>query len=194
MPDLPVIPFTFRCTVISDIPIVSAANVFHIRAPGLDVSEIGAALPAHIANGDSPWTNLMASVAHTHTLLVTPLDGVTATQEFPITGGAGLLTGGALVAPTAVLSLRTALRGPRNRGRIFIPFTGEGGSEDGQLDAGVINTAQAGVDSWIPQILVDGMELVVASYVGEVAHTVTTATVQADLGTQKRRQDRLRRG
>lgn len=193
MPALPVIEDVFRCAIRS----ISAGsgyayNVINVRATTLTQGQVGAALATLVANGDSPWTNAMANVASTQDVTVTPLDGVSSAITYPITGGAGANTSESLVASSLIVSLRTGLRGPRNRGRIYIPFTAETIVDGGYVNATPLGAIRTGMNAWLTELDTAGMQLVVASYKYGTYHLVESAIVEQLLATQRRRQDRLR--
>jgi len=120
------------------------------------------------------------------------LDGASATQPFAITNSAdGQATGEILPAYAAVVGLHTNHRGPQGRGRIYLGPIGESASVHGFLPTespGEITTAWS---DFANDMQGDGFTLVVASYVHEVAYTVSGISVRQALGVQRRRQNQL---
>jgi hypothetical protein len=123
---------------------------------------------------------------------VTKLDGSMATQTFSTglsTTWDGNGTGDAIPAAAAIVKLQTALRGPAYRGRLFLPYVGEGAQSGGFVTTGTLTAWQ---NDWDDLLTAFSPHLVVASYVNATAEPVTAVVCEQALGTQRRRQDALR--
>lgn len=198
MPPLPVIADTFRCTFDwSNGAGQIAANVMHIRthSSGSAPSDIFELLQ------DTVVTNMWASCGAGTVIYqvdIIPLDGTTGTESFT-TGSSGQWLGGGvgdvLPAVAVVVKLSTGLRGRSNRGRVFVPFTSEAGVTAGELNGGTQAIQQTAWESFVSGLESDGTtpsSLVVASYKMSFATNVHSVLVETPLGTQRRRQGRLR--
>jgi hypothetical protein len=180
----------------------TAVNVIHISSGGaaLNAAGIFAGLAAAVDVG--MW-DAVSSGAFIGEVDITPLDGVSATSSF-LTGGGAVWSGssgGDFVPAAAVLvKLQTALRGRANRGRVFLPMITEALMVDGFVNGGSVAVMQT---AWTDfqadlQAQVVPIAQVVASYdrrhngVGAHASFITNYVVEGVLGTQRRRQQRLR--
>lgn len=191
---LPVIDDIFRVTLNWGYAGQSAANVMHVGALG------GGASPSDVydaLNGNFQTNQWQCCVedAKIQTIDILPLDGVSATQIFVppdedrYHGQVGL---DAMISTGAIVSFRTSQRGPRGRGRLFFPFTGEPAQADGILDDTVQGSMQSEWIDFRDGLVSDGFALFVASYAHEDANIVLNIIVEEKLATQRRRQDRLR--
>jgi len=110
----------------------------------------------------------------------TPLDGTSGAITLPV-NLAGLLGGTAYPPEVAeVLTLRTADRGRRARGRIFLPsFSEPSWDAHGLLADGTIANVLAGSAAFMAAAVVSGWQIGVASYgvSRKVDHTVRPARV-----------------
>lgn len=195
MPPLPVIANVFRVTwkwQISTNPGVNGENVLNFRAvPGPSTPlALFTALDAHTTNNQFAALQANANIFEVD---IIPLDGVGATQTFHYTSAkGGSVTGDYTVQTAALLTLRTDFRGPRHRGRLYLPFVGEGGTSDGVLDPTAQATMNTAWQAFVTAMDGAGFPLVVASYKHADANPVTSQLVETVTGTQRRRVDRLR--
>jgi len=123
---------------------------------------------------------------------ITRLDGTSAEMTFPdLSGFSGGTVGHSLPAVSAIVSLRTPVRGPRGRGRIYIgPITEEGFNEGMIGDAPTLQTAWS---DFVNNIAAHtAYSLVIASYKHLDYHGVTTVNAETAAATQRRRQNQLR--
>lgn len=194
---LPVIADVFRVTFDwSTSGGVTPRNVIHVQDLGHARSE---------ADVGSDIGEVLGSVAHlfecvkdSYTLgqlTVIKLDGSSASVVVPFSTTNGQASGDIIPASSGVLSLRTEVRGPRGRGRLFLGPVGEGAQAGGILSSGVVSDMQA---AWLTaadelQSLSPGLPLVVASYKHGDAHPVSNIIMDPVCGTQRRRQTQLRR-
>jgi hypothetical protein len=137
------------------------------------------------------WDSIQTSFACT-TLEVTKLDGTTAGQPEAVTSFAGQSTGDIVPAASGVLSLHTAQRGPRGRGRLYLGPPGEGIIATGQLASGTPANIAGAWATFNAAMAADGFFHCVASYVHADSHDITSYRCDTLLGTQRRRQDQLR--
>lgn len=205
--DLPVIANTYRCAINwTHGSGQKASNVMHFRAPTLDAVGVANAIDSNVTT--NMWNNVLAAATVT-SLYVTKLDGVAASYIKTTSGAKWSGTAGASDwAPNvaSIVSFRTAKRGQRNRGRIYLPFQAETNTTAGVLPAGVAAN-QTAWNTFLTAMATATCSLVVASYgrseyiknhqlVTAVwtpeANDVTSIVVETTLGTQRRRQSRLR--
>ena len=194
MAPLPVITNVFRCALEwQGGGGQSAVNILHIGNDTDDESGVFADLDAAV--NSTLWRNTCSTAAITR-VVIWDLSGSTAGQVFTPTGGdwEGGSSGTEWAPAVAQLvSLRTAVRGSRGRGRIYLPFISEGGVADGFIsDVGVLAEQQAAWDTFVDDLAAAGSQLQVASYAHESSNVVTGVNVEAILATQRRRQSRLR--
>jgi PPE-repeat protein len=188
---LPIIANTYRTTLIWTNGSSSAANVLHVRKAASSAAAI-----ATLVDGSAQalqWDCVQSTAVVTQ-LRVTPLDGSGATV-FLTTAGAkwtGRTVGDAVPAESALISLRTALRGPRNRGRIYLPWTGEASQSNGVIAPASVANLITGWTAFIAALNAGRADLVVASYRAALAQTVTSFLVESQSATQRRRQSRQR--
>jgi len=171
MPPLPVINGVFRVALNWTHAATgqSAENVIHISDIGGSSNAVAAELDSRAVADMWLSANSQASVK---SLSITPLDGTSATIDYLMTQDgrwAGDGTDGFLPAVATIVKFNSAMRGRANNGRLFIPFTDEGKVTDGFVPC-------------------------VASYLVGSAHEsdIVQVTVEEVLGTQRRRQGRLR--
>src|SRR6266576_425778 len=136
MPPTPVIADVFRVTLNwkrgTERP---AANVLHFKAPTANETDVFNTIDANVVRG--MWA-LVSSAVGVESIDILPLDGTSASSRHS-TGlplkWTGEEPGGVIPNGCALVSLRTGLRGRSNRGRIYLPFVGESGQDDGALSA-----------------------------------------------------------
>jgi hypothetical protein len=191
---LPVIPDTFRVAFNWKAGTQTAVNVMHFRAATSGVA------PTDVATSIST----VSAGAFIDSLDVTPLDGSSAAVLFPL-GNVAPFVGhqpGDMVPNVAVIAkYTTGLRGRDNRGRSFLPFIGEGAITNGFLlgpSQAAMETAWRNFEAALTTAVPVPLHHVVASYdrahagAGAHANNVTTMFIELALGTQRRRQSRLR--
>jgi len=171
-------------------------NVIHVmKDAGVTYTELGdrlASLLDDAAEADL-WRPLPSDYGLT-SVDITPLDGTTATRT--IERGASAWPdgqGGIAVLPQvcALIKEQTAVRGRRNRGRIYIgPIT-----ETSQADGNMVSTTQdALTDAWVAfsnDLVGQSLAIGVASYVGRTVHQVTEIACERSVATQRRRLHRV---
>lgn len=182
----------------------TAVNVMHFRAntPPASSSALFTLLQA---NWRAAMQVASASVATLYQFDITPLDGSTATHSFATGGGTNFVggSGGNYSPASAVLvKLQTDFRGRNNRGRVYLPFIAEvaigNGSVTNTTTLSSMNAAWLAFQTAMESGLPTGYSMGVAAYdrahAGAGAHfnVATGISVEAKLGTQRRRQSRLR--
>ena len=205
---LPVLPTVFRCAITHSIPSSSHSfnNVIHVSSSTLTVDQVATAVNGAIAVGtfDAKFSAFSAQ-----SIVITKLDGVSPSFEGPLTGAGFAGTGTLEYSPASavVVTLKTSQRGRRHTGRVYIGGIAEDKILNGTLLPASLATMQAAWTTTIANLISAGVPLNVTSY----GHTqdpddpndttptfppttvlVTFATVQNVLGTQRRRQSRLR--
>jgi len=101
--------------------------------------------------GGQAWLTRCISLLQTVQINYTPLDGTSNTLSIPH-GAAGTNASAQSMAPevAAVLTLRTAHRGRRYRGRIFLPSPGSNTSTTaGGIDQAAASLADTTIKQWI---------------------------------------------
>jgi len=189
---LPVIANTYRCDLAwgpgdnSTNP-PESHNVLHVRGTFGSEQDICDAIVS--AMGAIP--TVIVCLPPSFSLLrieIIKLDGSSATQTtipgstVTGTGGSEYISQGCLVA-----SWHTAQRGPRGRGRTYFGPISEN-AQSGGSGAWSGPAVASDLMDFVSSLAGDGAELVVASYVHAEAHTVTSATNDGALRTQRRRQ------
>jgi len=195
MPPLPVIVDTFRVAFTWEAAGQHAVNVMHFF-DSLGTQDADDLHTQILANADAGMWATVSNQAHMVDLAITPLDGTSATSEFAVPTSnadfAGQTASEYVPAVAVLVKLTTAVRGRSNRGRVFVPFTGEAVMGDGQVGSGPIGTMQTAWNNWIAGMAAVDFPQVVASYLHSNQHEVTNVIVEDIVGTQRRRQSRLR--
>jgi hypothetical protein len=169
-----------------------AVNVWHVRRNSSTAAAIATIVDANVtaAMWGCVWNGAAVSYIE-----VTPLDGGSATYRLNTSGakwtGSAAASDPVINAP-ALIKLQTTQRGPRNRGRLFLPFTAEVAMQGGALVAGTVTSMQTAWTNWLNAMTTAGAPVVVASYRGGVANNAVSATVETILATMRKRQSRLR--
>ena len=189
----------------------TAVNVMHFRGPSAIPTGLYTALGTNLTA--AMWAGI-GTDTKIYEVDITPLDGVTATLVNTPTGAqwAGSSTPGNYMPDAAgVISLRTASRGRRYRGRIYTPFILESVAANGIFTAPLTAT-QAAWNTFLAAMNTATWGLVVATYGHSLHRTknpgggytltpvtwtpdatpVTSLNYELTLGTQRRRQQRLR--
>lgn len=188
---LPVIADIFRVTLNWNYAagVFDAHNVLHISCPTGDESDVFTAIDAQVTQAMWDWVSGSAVVESVDVLA---LDGSSATHNHTVTGskwtGGGLGTGLPQVA--GLVKLQTGLRGPRHRGRVFLPFVGEGEVAGNTLiDVAAVTTAW---DNFANALIANSptMALGVASYAHADWNQATGIIGESKTATQRRRNDR----
>jgi len=124
MAPLPVIPGVFRCAVETKYLAVNVVNVIHVEAPPASTASDVATVVAN-AWGSTNSISLMQSVSILYEqVVVTKLDGTSAVgvDSFGAAAHKQGQTPGSLMPNSAAccIAIKTAQRGRRHRGRMFI--------------------------------------------------------------------------
>lgn len=169
----------------------SAYNVMHFDIGAMSITSFEALINT---NWSANMILEVSSAAKIDRLDITPLNGTGATQQFAETNArwSGGSTDAIIPAAAQVISLRTGLRGRSNRGRIYLPFMVESNFSAGSVSGASNATIQTAWNTFVTGMNTGGAPLVVASYLNANAHDVTQVIVEFIVGTQRRRQSRLR--
>lgn len=191
---LPVLEDVFRVALNWEHAGQHAVNVMHIQSisGGSNANDAFTLLDDQLAS--NMWSSIVAD-AHITSVDILPLDGVTPTQVFPTTDDAwwsGQSGGDAVINAPVLVSFRTEVRGPRGRGRVFLPFTSEAHIDDGFLASDVQEPMQEAWQQFVDDVFAEDWQLIVASYTHSTISVVGNVIVELPLATQRRRQDRLR--
>lgn len=202
-----------HCALKWELGTESAVNTlsFHPTAGGTQ-AELAAALDAQFT---ALMTESVVTTARVAEVAITPYDGVSATTAYPIVNWVGGVTGEHIPGVAVVLTLNTGLGGKSQRGRIYLPFTGEAMASNGVVLAADRAEIEAAWNTFVSAMGDAGWDLIVASTItqhtktvknpdgsvtrrvpngGAVPHgtIVNHVKLQPVLGTQRRRQSRLR--
>lgn len=194
MAPLPTIADVFRCafTWINGAG-NQTTNVLHFRCTGT-VDDVAQALfdVFDDAGFQNPWGALDSDYEIT-SVNITPLDGVTASSDHALPGTNGGGTGDQIPNMAMVISEKTGQRGARGRGRVFVGPVSEGQSNGGFFDSGFAAAVLSNWDDFHDALVASTPSVVpvVASYVHEDAHDITSYRVDIKAGTQRRRLQRL---
>jgi hypothetical protein len=194
MAPLPVIPNVVRVGIPWQSNFgVKPYNVFHVATSSSDLAQLALDIGDAMETAGGSLFGPVDDSYQFDELDLTPLDGTTPGQTFPITavqsGGTG---GDGIPGLCCVVSFRTAQRGPRGRGRVYLGPVSEGAQNNGILvDTGAVAAAWETFDDEMASSG-SAASLVVASYVHSEANGVTSIVVNSAGGTQRRRQSRLR--
>lgn len=192
MAPLPVIANTYRCTLQGNVDAgVAPVNVIHIRASSSSEADVGAAIwdsfiSAGYLFGPVPNTFGLTSIT------VLPLDGTSASLTLTAPEDwdpADHYTDAGDWIPEAcgIVSVRTNVRGPRGRGRIFLGPVAEGVQAKGFIGPDVAAATENAWLQFLADMLSNDMEWVVASYAHAEANGITQVIGRTGIGTQRRR-------
>jgi hypothetical protein len=201
---LPVITNTFRCalTWLETVSGQTAVNVIHIHNVGAVVTAADAFDALQDAVTAAMWDS-QVTTAGVNTVDITPLDGVSAATSFP-TGLTAQWSGGTAgdfaPATSNLIKLQTGLRGRNRRGRVFLPFLAEAQTTKGSWNLADRSIVAAAWEAFRIALTTDApvWQFMVASYdrrhagAGASAVPVSATVAEPALGTQRRRQGRLR--
>lgn len=191
MATLPVIPDVYRVAFNWTGPGgTHAVNVMHFLKASTTAAAVASTIDANVTA--NMWNNVSLSASVT-SLVVTPLDGTSSSYTLTTTGAKWTgpqATSAYVPAAANVIKLQSTLRGRSNRGRIYLPFQSEGGMTNGVND----NTAlsQTAWNNFLTAMTTAALQPVIASYLHANQHVVSAYTVESAIGTQRRRQSRLR--
>lgn len=194
MASLPVIANVFRAAFNwIDGSGQNAVNVMHFKADSASVpNDLFTVLDAHLTNGC--W-NLTSSICVVDTVDITPLDGSSASQLFSTdrdTHWQGGVGGQYIPAAAGVVKITTAKRGRSYRGRIFLPFVAEAAQQNGTTTGTLAADCTGAWSTFETNMLASDWATGVASYKLGTWEKSTAITCESVLGTQRRRQSRLR--
>jgi hypothetical protein len=188
MPVLPVIPDVFRVTLNwNPAHGVSPRNVMHFSAPSKTASQFPTDLAA--AWQTAQWDWVQQDWAFT-SVDILKLDGVSSTVTVPLGAQGSLVSGDWIVGACGVLSIKTAQRGSRGRGRLYL-----GPLPESKLTAGQINNALPISTAWstfFANAATHGWIGGVASYVHADFHPLTSIRADIIPGMQRRRNNQQR--
>jgi len=192
---LPVIADTVRVAWLWELQLTSqrAVNVMHFQRDGeQDVADL---LDAIDEEKTRAMTETAVTSADVYELQGTALDGSSPTVSKGVSGTKWTGNGGTQAVPqmAVLVKLQTGIRGPRGRGRLYLPFTAEAVQNAGQIDSAFTTEM---TDAWgvFLNAMIDdhGWALGVASYAHADFHQVVNVGAETQTGTQRRRQTRNR--
>jgi hypothetical protein len=168
-----------------------AENVLHFSTTLTDSEAVGSAIEDNL----TPAMFEAVSTDYTLTSLsITPLDGTSPTHEHDLSPGiGGDGTSSPVPATCQVIKFTTALRGRRNRGRVYLGPCGEGSQTNGKLVGAILTDVIPAWEAFQTALQALGTPInhVVASYKSATAHVVTGYHSDFFVHTQRRRQQRI---
>jgi len=165
----------------------------HLSAPTDDAASLAAKIVAAVS------ANMWATASDEGVISdfdILALDGSSSTVNFVTGGGstwAGQETGDPIMNAPAIIKLATGLRGPRHRGRVFIPYTAEDIQHSGIILETTAGLTTAAWEDFANALVADDVALGVASYAHSDWNQVLNLKCERALGTMRRRQDAVRR-
>jgi hypothetical protein len=192
MPPLPVIAGVARCTFLwKSAHGITPRNVIHIHGNVGNLQDCVTDMEAVMT--DNMWKTIQQDWAFDHIEAIR-LDGTTASEIWDLSAQGSLTSGDAMPALATVVSMRTIIRGPRGRGRVFL-----GPMAESQQNNGIVLEASRALVETAWKDFVDGLpgesqgnHVCIASYAHADQETVTSVSVPTLCGTVRRRQDQLR--
>jgi hypothetical protein len=172
----------------------TAENVIHISGDGITAASAAAEM-------ETAWNATMTyptvETARIQSLSITPLDGTSATLEHTTVGPnwGGEFSGEFSPATSVIVSFGTATRGRSARGRFYYPFCAVSQLDDGMCSSAVVTNAEAAWVSFQASLAAHVLPWfhVVASYKPPGAiHDINAYNIKPAVGTQRRRQGRIR--
>lgn len=190
---LPVIPDVSRITVNWNRNSgVMPRNVLHLRDISGGVTALSTAWNAAKTAAGAHWWDPLPTAFNFASLDVLPLDGTSPTTSIAVTVAGGQSDPDFSPATAVVLSLKSSIRGPRGRGRVYLGPCSESFISDGILGTTAAANIAAAWNNFANTLQAHDWELGIASYVHSDFHPVVSIRCDTVLGTQKRRQDQLR--
>lgn len=186
MGHLPVIANVYRVTLEWTVGgSLHMANVLHVQQAGTTSPDISTEIQSKLT---PDMFEAVSSSAHLTGVSVIQLDGSSSTYHQSLDGSFDGQGGTEFVPQeAAIISLFTGLRGPRHRGRVFLPAVAEDRQSSGIIASGARTTMEGAWTDFIDGLAVDGTALVVASYAHSTASFVIGCTAKQRSGTQRRR-------
>lgn len=188
---LPVIANVYRCSLVFNRVVgVKPVNVFHVRLAASSETAIGTKIVASLS---SNMLRPMSSSFGIDHVTVLQLDGTSAGLDFPVTGVVGQTAGDIIPAGAALISLRTAVRGPRGRGRVYVGPICEAAQANGILDPTTVGAMTTAWSTFLGALNTGTtpMEPVIASYKHLNANLIVNSHCDSLIATQRRRQRQL---
>jgi len=183
---LPIIADTFRTAIIYEDATGEflGTNIIHLFGPGIDQDSIGQACQDNIS---SAMFGVTSSSVVIDRVEVTPLDGVTPTRSYDLSGITGESAGNFIPNTALVVTFNTGTRGRSFQGSAYVGFVAEGITADGifeqvETDSTVAGWTQFGID-----MLGDFVAQVVASYELELVTLIEEWVADQRNDTQRRR-------
>lgn len=173
---------------------VTPRNVFHVRSDIEDEAAIAGFLDDafQAGTGSDHMFHAMFGAYVARSITVTPLNGTSPGTDYSVADINADGSGDQAPALAAVVSFKTAQKGPRGRGRMFVGPIGEGAQGGGGLETAEITTMLAGWQDFIDSLTGNSIDFGVASYTHHDFNVVTSHRIDFLLGTMRRRQDQLR--
>lgn len=172
-----------------------AANVLHFRTELFPDSLVFTLYSSLVDIQVHPFQP-MSQTAAVRNFVVTPLDGVSASQTFvaPATEWLTGQSGGDFIPQgAALIKLQSGVRGGSNRGRIFLPFLAEGAQTAGFINPATLQITTDAWTDWTDDLASNGVEIGIVSIKNGNFTKAIHLTCERAIATQRRRQGRNRR-
>lgn len=188
---LPVVADVYQARLIwnSDSAPRPAVNdlYFHDTGGGGSINALWTLLDASVTQ--NMWEPVAGTSTQVDQVRITPLDGTTAGVVKTASGtkwSAGS-SGDPILQGAAVVSFATAVRGPRGRGRVYLPWIGEAAQTAGVLASASVTALGTAWTNFVNAMGTGGYPLHVVSAVHSDSNVVTGVTIRSFLKTQRRR-------
>ena len=133
---------------------------------------------------------LCSAAARVNAMRITALDGVSAGVSYTVASAAKWTGAGGsdcILQGSQVISLKSAVRGPRGRNRMFLPWISETDNTNGALGSAGVALMQTAWDNFTAAMFTAGWILSAVSSVHNEGNLVTSTTPRSVLNTQRRR-------
>ncbi len=171
---------------------VEARNVFHVQSPGNTESGVATDIDTSLTGA---MFSAQVDTQALHRIFVEKLDGTTAsiTHALAVTRTGQIVGGQPVPSTCSLISIKTARRGPRGRGRIYLGPVGETVQNAGVLAPATV-TALTG--AWFTfwtalESLATPQFMGIASYKHLDFNRLINISCDGVLATQRRRQQQL---
>lgn len=188
---LPIIPTVSRATLIFNSAVAPRPATINLHFRDIPGGQTEANLYADLDTNvtQAMWTTVGGTAA-INNVTVIKLDGASAGQTFltPVaTRWQGLGSADCILQGATCISLKSTLRGPRGRNRVYLPWVGEGQQVNGVLDNTAVGNTTAAWNAFRAAMIVSGWQMQVVSPANIDSEDVSSLVVRNFVKTQRRR-------
>lgn len=200
MPTLPVIPNAVKVAVHWPASLGAPIITFGVSSTAPTLSAVADIIVANVTAG--MWGSIPNNVI-AESISLFRYDGVTPSYSRTVTGAnwtGGVAASEVTIALAMLLSLVTTTRGPHARGRIYLPLTAEGAQNGGVVSGTIVTSVGNAWSTFRTALATANAPMQVISLAeNETANPprhpgmfpVQSIIARSNLGTQRRRQDRV---